>query len=456
MDIDLESCLVGFLIGVAIYLLLNRVFMVEGVSFDVKDQYTCQNACDSLKQGLTCEWTPGCVVEGCNIGNLGQNCRACSPEHPCSSPGQSPGQSPSQSPSQSPGQSPSQSPGQSPSQSPGQSPSQSPGQSHISGEEFIKYLDFTKDALSINWNEMKDSILYSLIICSLMEGENVTFTEPSNKITNVTKLKMTPNSLDLGLNIIRLTLPLVELLKFIDLSKLKEIDVSYTGITGDISVFNKAFPSLEILFLNNNDITGDISVFNSTNFPSLNSLNLNYNYKIKGDISSLSPHIKIVMFRHTSIYGNIRDYINSIYGNGHRIDYIDFSHTGITGNISDLHLVGYWAPKYIYLSNTSISGDISDALNQVDDFLSLISLKLNNTELHGDISVAIRNLMHERGRAEDGEAIPSIVAEIDLSNTRITGDVGNITASFTALKFLDVSNTIITQGKKDPSKCVKI
>ena len=31
MNIDLESCFVGFLIGVAIYLLLNKFFGVEGI-----------------------------------------------------------------------------------------------------------------------------------------------------------------------------------------------------------------------------------------------------------------------------------------------------------------------------------------------------------------------------------------------------------------------------------------
>ena len=110
MNIDLESCFVGFLIGFAIYLLLNRVFMVEGVSNEIQDTNGCQAACnenENLKgQNLTCEWTDPCDMVGCNIGGVGQNCRACSDTDtrfkPCSSPGQSPGQSQSPSQSQSP------------------------------------------------------------------------------------------------------------------------------------------------------------------------------------------------------------------------------------------------------------------------------------------------------------------------------------------------------------------
>jgi hypothetical protein len=85
MDIDLETCFLAFLIGFALYLLVNRVFMVEGLDFNVEDQATCQAACDTMNQNLRCEWMPNCEGIGCNIGDFDQNCRACSDTHPCSS-----------------------------------------------------------------------------------------------------------------------------------------------------------------------------------------------------------------------------------------------------------------------------------------------------------------------------------------------------------------------------------
>ena len=82
MNIDCETCILAFLIGFALYLLVNRVFMVEGMdSNEIEDTRGCQAACDNMKQGLTCEWVENCKdVDGgigCNIGKIHENCRAC-------------------------------------------------------------------------------------------------------------------------------------------------------------------------------------------------------------------------------------------------------------------------------------------------------------------------------------------------------------------------------------------
>ena len=103
MKIDLESCFVGFLIGFAIYLLVNRVFNREGI--DTKQSPTpieCliynqpETLCPSSTKQTGCldtdnqEWS-------CNIERA-----ECKGEHQiwCDNyPGQSPGQFPNQSPS---------------------------------------------------------------------------------------------------------------------------------------------------------------------------------------------------------------------------------------------------------------------------------------------------------------------------------------------------------------------
>ena len=80
MDIDLESCFFGFLIGVAIYLLLNKVFMVEGVTTTKH----CNTGACAVK-GQYCYYEPKCDPNdqnfnggtGCNAGGIDQKCRFC-------------------------------------------------------------------------------------------------------------------------------------------------------------------------------------------------------------------------------------------------------------------------------------------------------------------------------------------------------------------------------------------
>ena len=473
MDIDLETCLVGFLIGVAIYLLLNRVFNKEGIdNVQSQSQSPPPIDCDNQPENLCPSSTKqtGCLdtynrAWSCNVERAG-----CKGEHQiwCDNyPGQSPSQSPSQSPGQSPGQSPSQSPGQ------------SPGQSTISGDEFIEYLDFdfTNNTFSINWDKLEtdNNTLYSRIKCLIRLGRNV-FSEPSNKITGVTDLKITSNIADpfeFGYGKKRFALPfVVELFKFIDLTKLKGLK-SDTGITGDISVFNKeVFPSLSELDLSNTGIYGDISVFNKEVFPSLTVLDLS-NTGITGDISVFNkevfPSLTVLDLSNTGITGDINQFYappffnishNSIHGDINKIKihryqyYINLSHnTDITGDIGiflkDIFSF-HSALENINLSNTGITGDINVLDNNV--FNTLQILKLNDTDITGDISLILNN-------KHDYTPITNAIRELDLSNTRITGDVGKLTnAYFISLEFLDVSNTRINKSytKNDQYKCVKL
>jgi exo-beta-1,3-glucanase (GH17 family) len=85
MDIKLETCFLAFLIGFALYLLVNRVFMVEGIT----DCNTPGSACDTLSTNLRCYYEPRCDPEhkdyiqgtkggaGCKADGINQTCRFC-------------------------------------------------------------------------------------------------------------------------------------------------------------------------------------------------------------------------------------------------------------------------------------------------------------------------------------------------------------------------------------------
>jgi hypothetical protein len=82
MDINLETYFFAFLIGLSLYLLVNRVFMVEGAS----NIPSCDTgACETSKTNQTCYYEPKCDPEhrefnggkGCNAGGIDKKCRFC-------------------------------------------------------------------------------------------------------------------------------------------------------------------------------------------------------------------------------------------------------------------------------------------------------------------------------------------------------------------------------------------
>lgn len=109
MDIDLETCLVGFLIGFALYLLVNRVFKVEGVT-SPSPPWSCDNRppapgncpdsqCLNTDVGV---WACDITNEAeCNTSPLTWCKSAISPLPPPAPPGPTP-PAPSQSPSYKP------------------------------------------------------------------------------------------------------------------------------------------------------------------------------------------------------------------------------------------------------------------------------------------------------------------------------------------------------------------
>jgi len=420
MNIDLETCILAFLIGVALYFLVNRVFMVEGASNKIKDTKGCQEACNTVLsgQGLTCEWVNDCpnidTGLGCNIGGIHENCRACgSGFSPCQSP------SPSSSPSPSP------------------SPS-SPPIKEFNAEEFKNYLKYEDEdeengtrytTMSINWKRMKsekkstNGNLYSSITCALARGEDVRFTEPeltskksvANLIIDGRYILTNNDDIDLTLSFV------IELLKFINHINLKKLRIIYTK--GDISVLGDmggVFPSLTYLDLSDRKdmhIRGDISVLKEMRgvFPKLQYLDLSetsiYGYiSVLSDMKDVFPKLKYLNLSETSIYGDI-----SVLGKMRNV----------------FHVL-----ESLNLSNTSISGDISVLGDMKGVFPSLTDLDLRETSIYGDISV----LKEMRG------VFPSLV-RLYLGETSISGNIsvlGDMKGVFPKLRFLDLSHTSIS------------
>jgi hypothetical protein len=76
MNIDLETLIFAFVIGVALYLLVNIVFMVEGATNDITcTPNNCDNTCTTEEQ-CTCDEKCENGGLGCNLKGI-TNCRAC-------------------------------------------------------------------------------------------------------------------------------------------------------------------------------------------------------------------------------------------------------------------------------------------------------------------------------------------------------------------------------------------
>ena len=73
MDLDFKTCVVAFLIGVALYLLVNNVLKVEGITGETCSVENCDNQCIKDEPCFcdnTCE--PGLL--GCDVHDI-DKCR---------------------------------------------------------------------------------------------------------------------------------------------------------------------------------------------------------------------------------------------------------------------------------------------------------------------------------------------------------------------------------------------
>ena len=391
MDIDLETCILAFLIGFALYLLVNRVFTEgfeeiynhetgEGINPECLDISVSGN-CDPNEKLISCMDTKlGEAGQKRGVPSCGINRARCKflPNHVwCGNDwGKNPGQPPGQSPSPSPTPTP---------LPPLDSNDTDNFRNYLKYQEVVNdELDKTFTVMSIYWATMKNDSnnnLYSRIRCPLARGEDVRFTEPSIKkgveylMIDAKLLTHVEEDIDLTLSF------MIELLKFFNPITLKFLYLRgpASGITGDISVLGDmrgVFPQLEELYLGFNGITGNISVLGNMRgvFPKLRQLYLD-SVSITGDISVL---------------GNMR-------GVFPQLEELYFVTAGITGNISVLGNMGGDSPVFpqlteLDLSETRITGDISVLSNMDDVFPQLTVLDLSGTRITGSINQSIEDI----------------------------------------------------------------
>jgi hypothetical protein len=357
MNIDLESCFVGFLIGFAIYLLVNRVFMVEGIDFEVKDQDTCQRACESLDQTLTCEWKPGCAMEGCNIGGFGQNCRACSDNYPCSSPSQSPSQGPSLTPDQ-------------------------------AQDRLQDIIDKVTGGYQATWEDYDPMPR----LCQTYTKFNFNGLSAS-EFTDFTTLLSSSNGRFLSLNdkspfLYIIGLNLSQAVQLVNCFKddIQGLHITLNDDEQDLSAItllnNK--DNFKMLDINNDELlrmTGKLTDLNEfTKLVFLNLANTNITDKISNlSLSGLTQLQFLGMTGDESWQGGLNGDIGHIK-NLTKLRYLDFGgNPGITGNINQLS--GLTELRRLDLSDTGVSGDIND----LQSLINLTYVSLCPSGVHGNI-----------------------------------------------------------------------
>ena len=420
MDIDLETCILAFLIGFALYLLVNRVFTEgfeeiynhetgEGINPECLDISVSGN-CDPNEKLISCMDTKlGEAGQKRGVPSCGINRARCKflPNHVwCGNDwGKNPGQPPGQSPSPSPTPTP---------LPPLDSNDTDNFRNYLKYQEVVNdELDKTFTVMSIYWATMKNDSnnnLYSRIRCPLARGEDVRFTEPSIKkgveylMIDAKLLTHVEEDIDLTLSF------MIELLKFFNPITLKFLYLRgpASGITGDISVLGNmsgVFPKLTYLNLFQNGITGNISVLGDMGgvFPQLEELYLGLNgitgnISVLGNMKGVFPRLrKLYLNSGVSITGDI-SVLGNMDGVFPQLEELDLSYNkGITGNISVLGNMGGDSPVFpqlteLDLSETRITGDISVLSNMDDVFPQLTVLDLSGTRITGSINQSIEDI----------------------------------------------------------------
>ncbi|XP_024964725.1 receptor-like protein Cf-9 homolog [Cynara cardunculus var. scolymus] len=257
-------------------------------------------------------------------------------------------------------------------------------------------------SLDLSWNDLKlePHVFYNLL-CSSTSLEEL--------------------SLD-GVNISSI-LP-----TYVNLSSMKSLHLSDTGLQGKLpdNIFN--LPYLEELDLSSNDdLTGRFpKIYTSTSNP-LKLLDLS-NINLSGVIPDIIGHLKSLTYldlSNTNLLGQIPDSIGHLQS----LTYLDLSSTNLSGEIpmSIGHLKYL---KYLILSNTNLSGEIPDTIGHLK---SLTYLSLSNTKLAGEIPDSIGDLkslyyLDMHSNLIQGPFPPSIcnisyLSYLDMSDNRFDGEI---------------------------------
>ncbi|KAG5569497.1 hypothetical protein H5410_059263 [Solanum commersonii] len=168
---------------------------------------------------------------------------------------------------------------------------------------------------------------------------------------------------------------------------LMELDISGTGISGELPDSIGTFSSLNILNLQQCQFSGSIpdSIGNLTQITELDLSNNHFTGHIPSTISKLK-HLTTFHLSDNSFSGEIPD----VYSNLKELRYLDLSDNSFSGEIPDVYS-NLKELRYLDLSDNSFSGEIPDVFS---NFQELRYLDLSSNRFIGPFPASILSLTH--------------------------------------------------------------
>ncbi|KAK4727772.1 hypothetical protein R3W88_032689 [Solanum pinnatisectum] len=252
---------------------------------------------------------------------------------------------------------------------------------------------------------------------------------------------------------------------------LMELDISDTGISGELPDSIGAFSSLNILNLQGCQFSGSIpdSIGNLTQITELDLYNNHFTGHIPSTISKLK-HLTILDLSDNSFSGEIP----KVFSNLQELRSLDLSHNSFSGEIPNV-FSNLQELRYLYLSNNSFIGPFPASILSLTQ---LYTLHLSSNSLSGplpsnqsmlqklffvDLSYNSLNgtipswvfslpllssvsLQHNRFRGLADEVIKTnpTLKELHLSNNQLSGSFPQSLVNLTNLETLGISSNNIT------------
>ncbi|WOK92573.1 LRR receptor-like serine/threonine-protein kinase FLS2 [Canna indica] len=201
------------------------------------------------------------------------------------------------------------------------------------------------------------------------------------------------------------------------LGKLKELDLSYNDISGEISgILRNVNRSLEYLDLSSNGLTGDISQMLG-DLTRLRHLNLAWN-QISEIPRNVNGSLEYLDLSNNQLTGDI----TQVLGDLTRLRHLDLA----SNQISKIPRNVSRSLEYLDLRNNRLTGDIPQMLG---DLTRLRSLDLGSNQIVGEIPPTMGNLVH--------------LEYLDLSSNNITGQLPQTMGNLQNLGYLVLDNNFI-------------
>lgn len=270
------------------------------------------------------------------------------------------------------------------------------------------------------------------------------------------------------------------------LPQLEELDLSSTKISGSLEVFG-FLPKLQRLQLSDTVVDGDISILTTT--PDLVRLQLRKT-KVSGRFQARPArsqsvelrYLEEVDFSNTEVNGDMSDFplmpklkrlaLNSSFVAGDlkvlgdkvkELEILEVAFTKVLGNVSTLKALP--ALREVDVTLTKVAGDITSLSPKLtkaifswshvagdiqifSQFQDLTTLALDHTLVHGDIkafqklatltSLNLASCLEVFGKIEVFENALESLRKLDLSSTKITGDIQVIGYPMTVGKLTDI------------------